>query len=1752
MIYRIDGFYERMETILPFKTMYNPLFTTEMHLKSINEGGSTMSLRLKTVFWLPIAFLVAYSAYSEPLVSYQFTSQSLENGDFYSIPVSDYKTPELSAILFPAGDTFQEGYRITLQPGQATLLAAKKPVDTNGKPVVITLEYTVFNTDHFPPQIAVVGLNAPDGQIDGQLGYYYWAKSYYPSQIERLHLLYQPPSGTFLPAAQVTLNAESEKETTIALYSLSVYAFEPANPQETNHFTFQEKIDPLTTNVNQDTGKVEQDLQAGTMNLTTSGNGEAANFQLRPSGPVESTITAASIEVSRLSGNDGMTALVMEHGGQNTGLFLLNSTIPASPEKATFLAGGNYKIYRSPTYLYVQNGGGQTASQVAVDSVKITSYAMSSIAGLVKPASLEKLPESLSVAMVMPKTLFGGSQNSFSITALDSNSHKPVFLPYEVKLTNQDQSVFLGSGSTNNQGFSSQTFSLPQISSGPWTIQVLSGEQGVVKGEVTVKNSAVLLISTDKPIYKPGQTLQGRVLLLNNALQPMLGTIELSIADAKGIKIHKENLTVNEYGVASFNLPLANELNFGTWKITAQSGTENKTELDVEVDKYVLPAFEVKINASKDWFLVSERVTGTIDTRYFFGKPVQGKVHIQALRYVSTWEEYATADGRLEDGLYAFDLPPVIYIAGTQSEEGAGTLQLKVTVTDDTGKEESTDALLRIVNSSVTVKLLPESPIAKPGLNQQLLIVTETPGGKPLSMPVQLEIIFSNENGDNLGTIKETVNSSNGVATFSYDVPLKTQFLSITARVTADGTTKEESLFQYSVYSPGAYYIHLRQRNEGTLKAGDRAVFDLFSTNPGTLYYDVYGNGRTLFSNAVDGKEISFTVTPEMGPSAKVVAYMIQPNNEISADVLPFDVELSPTTSINASFSAEEVKPGDPVSLTLQSDGKAMVGLSLVDESVFALAEGRLNLQNVFAELERIFMEPQAETHDDPNNPWRYPTVTNGKGAEDIFSENNIQVLTNGIIQVPKAAAFDYWRFRGDILKGMPPLPVYMVEDGNQAPGEVTTGGSAYQEPSRVRTYFPETWLWQPELLTDDNGKAVLDLTAPDSITTWKLQAVSTSSKGLGITSGSLRVFQDFFAEPDLPYAVIRGDEFPLLVRIFNYVDEEQTIRVTLQNSEELGLQGDSVQEVKIAGQSAGSVSFTLNPQKVGIFPVSLIAQSAKRADALRKDLRVDPEGIRKEQVQNGVLKDATEIIVNLTFPEPFVREYPLPVDDATKPIDTIPPIVEIVPDSESLRIAVTPSLVGQTLEGLDDLLGMPYGCGEQNMIFLAPDIEVLRYLKASGQLNPEVRAKAETFITTGYQRELTYRHDDGSFSAFGMEDDSGSLWLTAFVLATFSNAREVQTIDETILSQAAQWIISHQLQDGSWDPVGFVIHTDMMGGVEGNLALSAFVTNSLLEYGSADASALQKALAYLESNVDNEKADSYVLAQIAFALVKAGSSKADEVLNRLLTLAVADSKGMHWEPHAIETTGYAAMALTQKNRIEAQPALQWISAQRNSLGGYGTTQETVIAFKSLTSAAAQQSRDLNATIDVIVNGETVHSFTVNGENFDVLQSLELKPVDQVTLKMSGTGTVMYQVVHGYNVPHYSEPVGKDMQLKVTYSSEHVAVDDIVDVNVRVDYMGVEKTTGMAIVDVSVPTGFSVVQDSLDTLAKKEIIKRIETAGRKVIFYFDHFTSGEPLEFSFQVKALFPVKADSGTNSVYLYYNTDTRAEAGGSQLVIE
>ena len=82
--------------------------------------------------------------------------------------------------------------------------------------------------------------------------------------------------------------------------------------------------------------------------------------------------------------------------------------------------------------------------------------------------------------------------------------------------------------------------------------------------------------------------------------------------------------------------------------------------------------------------------------------------------------------------------------------------------------------------------------------------------------------------------------------------------------------------------------------------------------------------------------------------------------------------------------------------------------------------------------------------------------------------------------------------------------------------------------------------------------------------------------------------------------------------------------------------------------------------------------------------------------------------------------------------------------------------MLGPSLDNLQHLIRLPTGCGEQNMLGFVPNIVVLEYLSATNQLTPKKEEQIKGNMRVGYQRELNYRHNDGSFSAFGERDESG------------------------------------------------------------------------------------------------------------------------------------------------------------------------------------------------------------------------------------------------------------------------------------------------------------------------------------------------------------------------------------------------------------
>ena len=108
--------------------------------------------------------------------------------------------------------------------------------------------------------------------------------------------------------------------------------------------------------------------------------------------------------------------------------------------------------------------------------------------------------------------------------------------------------------------------------------------------------------------------------------------------------------------------------------------------------------------------------------------------------------------------------------------------------------------------------------------------------------------------------------------------------------------------------------------------------------------------------------------------------------------------------------------------------------------------------------------------------------------------------------------------------------------------------------------------------------------------------------------------------------------------------------------------------------------------------------------------------------------------------------------------------------------------------------------------------------------------------LGTGYQRELRYRHKDGSYSAFGESDPSGSMWLTAFVVKSFAQASKFIHVDQEDLEKSLTWFKSKQLENGCFPQVGKVLHKAMKGGLSQGgsspATLTAFVLAAMLEAG--------------------------------------------------------------------------------------------------------------------------------------------------------------------------------------------------------------------------------------------------------------------------------------------------------------------------------
>ena len=343
----------------------------------------------------------------------------------------------------------------------------------------------------------------------------------------------------------------------------------------------------------------------------------------------------------------------------------------------------------------------------------------------------------------------------------------------------------------------------------------------------------------------------------------------------------------------------------------------------------------------------------------------------------------------------------------------------------------------------------------------------------------------------------------------------------------------------------------------------------------------------------------------------------------------------------------------------------------------------------------------------------------------------------------------------------------------------------------------------------------------------------STARGALGTGASSIKVFQDFFVDLDLPVTLTQGDRVSIPVAVYNYSAARGDVSLQLKPEDWFGLVDDAPEKtVAVDSGRVGGSQFTLEAKRIGKFKLTLTAHMQNRADIVVREIEVIPDGREQSQVFNGRLETTVQHSLNF------------------------PPIA--IPDAGKIFVRLYPGPLSQVVEGMDSILRMPNGCFEQTSSATYPNVLALDYMKRTNKLTPEVHAKAEGFIANGYQRLLTYEVPGGGFSWFG--NPPANKILTAYGLMEFSDMSKVHDVDPKLIERTQQWVAGQQQPDGSWKPDASFINEGATNRYNSDLLRITAYLGWSLENTGYQGPAVEKARQFVAQHM-SAKMDAYTLA---------------------------------------------------------------------------------------------------------------------------------------------------------------------------------------------------------------------------------------------------------------------------------------------------
>ncbi|KAJ1150854.1 hypothetical protein NDU88_003642 [Pleurodeles waltl] len=964
---------------------------------------------------------------------------------------------------------------------------------------------------------------------------------------------------------------------------------------------------------------------------------------------------------------------------------------------------------------------------------------------------------------------------------------------------------------------------------------------------VLLKSRVSMFIELNKSSYKPGQNVKFRIVCLSQDLKPFNGQVDILVLDPSGNLI-QHWLSVQTYlGVASKEFLLSDIPQFGVWAIEVHYDGIHVSKQFSVIDS-VLPQFEVTVEMPSVHIVPrTNNLTGVITAKYSYGEPVVGNaiVTVTSPSYTSAiYSKTFEISGTLN---FSFSHDELYFMYGLSGHEdwlNYVTLNINATVTESfTGMEVNGTKTVSLATNDY--KIFDNAGPFKPHLNYTVKIQIMRSDMQPMTKQERdqnVSILIIQSAYDHIWR------SFNGELVFS-DVPSSTP------------DTWDQR--QYAIPETGLLKIQFPVLASTEVITMQVQFQDTNHTIQARRNYWQLADAFLQICTPDFPIQVGspFQLYVESNENVEVINYVVLSRGQVmtagkqntAAFVLTPEMSWAPEAVVRMYYihsTGEVISASTNLSIKLDLKNKVSLSWSTAQAKPSENVTLSINVTEAGSLVGLVVAEKTENLHGVGN------TITEGMVVNELMmAYQEVVLLTDAAVRSYESEIQNNWM-------GMP------------------------MELPKRGIHFPDTWMWQEYNISSEKSANVQG-SVPNSVTTWVATAfVFSEGLGLGLTSepAELQVKHTFFISMNLPYSVTRGEQFILEVILVNHLQQTMEVTATLELEDSFELIGASnastvanQRRASVPSDSGRTVLFPIRPKQLGEISFTVLANSSEAFADITKKVIVKAEGIQKTFSQ-AILLEATgptpqtvSKMLSFTFPSDVVR------------------------GSEQAYITVIGDVLGPSIDGLESLIQMPYGCGEQNMINFSPNIYVLQYLKTTGQMTQSIKETAIGYMKAGYQTELTYRRSDGSFSAFGNSDVSGSTWLSAFVLRCFLQARPFIYIDQAVLQSAVMWLVQYQdIITGEFSEPGHVIHTELQGGLNGPITLTAYILTALLEdeiYRRYYKVHVSKALEFLEQKFEEGISSNYTLAVVTYALSLANSTKARLALDVLNGRADRTSK---------------------------------------------------------------------------------------------------------------------------------------------------------------------------------------------------------------------------------------------------------------------